>query len=60
MWAPSWTWVLVGNALLGVSQGLTWSMTVLMKIDLAGAERRGLATGSPGWPPSSKGEAHDT
>jgi MFS family permease len=45
MWAPSWTWVLVANALLGVSQGLTWSTTVIMKIDLAGAQRRGLAMG---------------
>lgn len=45
MWAPSWTWVLVANALLGVSQGLTWSTTVIMKIDLAGPARRGLAMG---------------
>jgi MFS family permease len=45
MWAPSWTWVLVANALLGVSQGLTWSTTVIMKIDLVGAQRRGLAMG---------------
>jgi len=45
MWAPSWTWVLVANALLGVSQGLTWSTTVIMKIDLAGAKNRGLAMG---------------
>jgi MFS family permease len=45
MWAPSWTWVLVANALLGVSQGLTWSTTVIMKIDLAGPRRRGLAMG---------------
>lgn len=45
MWAPSWTWVLVANALLGVSQGLTWSTTVIMKIDLAGPDRRGLAMG---------------
>ena len=45
MWAPSWNWVLAANALLGVSQGLTWSMTVIMKIDLAGPERRGLAMG---------------
>jgi MFS family permease len=45
MWAPSWTWVLVANALLGVSQGLTWSTTVIMKIDLAGAKDRGLAMG---------------
>src|SRR5574337_1757261 len=36
MWAPSWDWILVANALLGVSQGLTWSTTVIMKIDLAG------------------------
>lgn len=45
MWAPNWTWILVANAFLGVSQGLTWSTTVIMKIDLAGAERRGLAMG---------------
>jgi MFS family permease len=45
MWASSWTWVLVANALLGVSQGLTWSTTVIMKIDLAGAKNRGLAMG---------------
>jgi MFS family permease len=45
MWAPSWSWVLFANALLGVSQGLTWSTTVIMKIDLAGPERRGLAMG---------------
>src|SRR5437016_2847344 len=45
MWAPSWSWVLFANALLGLSQGLTWSTTVIMKIDLAGPERRGLAMG---------------
>ena len=45
MWAPTWTWVLVANALLGVSQGLTWSTTVIMKIDLAGPANRGLAMG---------------
>jgi len=45
MWAPSWAWVLVANALLGVSQGLTWSTTVIMKIDLAGPSKRGLAMG---------------
>ncbi len=45
MWAPSWTWVLVANLFLGVSQGLTWSTTVIMKIDLAGPARRGLAMG---------------
>jgi MFS family permease len=45
MWAPNWGWVLGANALLGVSQGLTWSTTVIMKIDLVGAKRRGLAMG---------------
>ena len=45
MWAPSWSWVLFANALLGISQGLTWSMTVVMKIDLAGPAKRGLAMG---------------
>jgi len=45
MWAPSWTWILVANLLLGISQGLTWSTTVIMKIDLAGPARRGLAMG---------------
>jgi MFS family permease len=45
MWAPSWAWVLFANALLGVSQGLTWSTTVIMKIDLAGPRERGLAMG---------------
>jgi len=45
MWAPSWKWVLFANVLLGVSQGLTWSTTVIMKIDLAGAKNRGLAMG---------------
>ena len=45
MWAPTWSWVLFANALLGVSQGLTWSMTVIMKIDLAGPSKRGLAMG---------------
>lgn len=45
IWAPTWTWVIVANVLLGVSQGLTWSTTVVMKIDLAGPARRGLAMG---------------
>src|SRR6266700_809629 len=45
IWAPSWTWVIVANVLLGVNQGLTWSATVIMKIDLAGPQRRGLAMG---------------
>ena len=45
MWAPDWNWVIAANALLGVSQGLTWSTTVIMKIDLVGPKRRGLAMG---------------
>jgi len=45
MWAPNWGWIIVANVLLGVNQGLTWSTTVIMKIDLAGSERRGLAMG---------------
>jgi MFS family permease len=45
MWAPSWGWVIAANVLLGVNQGLTWSTTVIMKIDLVGPERRGLAMG---------------
>ncbi|MFM9035935.1 MAG: MFS transporter [Mycobacterium sp.] len=45
IWAPSWSWVVVANVLLGVSQGLTWSTTVVMKIDLVGPRQRGLAMG---------------
>ncbi|MBI4922677.1 MAG: MFS transporter [Devosia nanyangense] len=45
MWAPSWNWILFANVLLGVSQGLTWSTTVIMKIDLVGPRNRGLAMG---------------
>ena len=45
IWAPSWGWVVVANILLGISQGLTWSTTVVMKIDLVGPARRGLAMG---------------
>jgi MFS family permease len=45
IWAPTWTWVIAANVLLGVNQGLTWSTTVIMKIDLAGPHRRGLAMG---------------
>jgi MFS family permease len=45
IWAPSWGWVVAANVLLGVSQGLTWSTTVIMKIDLVGSRRRGLAMG---------------
>ncbi len=44
-WAPSWSWILGANVLLGVSQGLTWSTTVIMKIDLAGPKNRGMAMG---------------
>jgi MFS family permease len=45
IWAPSWVWVVAANVLLGVNQGLCWSTTVIMKIDLAGPRRRGLAMG---------------
>ena len=44
-WGPSWAWILGANVLLGISQGLAWSMTVNMKIDLVGPRRRGLAMG---------------
>ncbi|MFE7408933.1 MFS transporter [Streptomyces laurentii] len=44
-YAPSWGWIVAANVLLGLNQGLTWSMTVNMKIDLVGPSRRGLATG---------------
>src|SRR5215207_4748951 len=43
--APSWWFIVAANLLLGVNQGLAWSMTVVMKIDLAGPRRRGLALG---------------
>ncbi len=45
MFAPSWGWIVAANVLLGVNQGLCWSMTVLMKIDLVGPRGRGLAVG---------------
>ena len=45
MWAPTWGWVVFANVLLGVNQGLTWSTTVIMKIDLVGPAKRGLAMG---------------
>jgi MFS family permease len=45
IWAPSWGWVIAANVLLGLNQGLTWSTTVVMKIDLVGPARRGLAMG---------------
>jgi MFS family permease len=45
IWAPSWGWIVAANVLLGVNQGLAWSTTVIMKIDLVGPSRRGLAMG---------------
>lgn len=45
MWAPSWNWILLANIFLGASQGVTWSTTVIMKIDLVGPAKRGLAMG---------------
>ena len=45
MWAPTWSWVVFANVLLGVNQGLTWSTTVIMKIDLVGPTKRGFAMG---------------
>jgi MFS family permease len=45
IWAPSWGWIIAANVLLGVNQGMTWSTTVIMKIDLVGPARRGLALG---------------
>src|SRR6202011_5015199 len=45
MLAPSWSWIVAANILLGINQGLCWSTTVLMKIDLVGPARRGLAMG---------------
>jgi MFS family permease len=45
MYAPAWGWIVFANVLLGINQGLCWSMTVVMKIDLAGPKQRGLAMG---------------
>src|SRR5262245_31283725 len=45
MWAPTWGWVVFANVLLGINQGLTWSTTIIMKIDLVGPAKRGLAMG---------------
>ena len=45
IWAPNWGWVILANVFLGINQGLAWSMTVNMKIDLVGPVRRGLAMG---------------
>ncbi|QEH42312.1 MFS transporter [Chitinophaga sp. XS-30] len=44
-WGPAWNWIIAANILLGISQGLTWSMTVNMKIDLVGPKKRGFAMG---------------
>ncbi len=44
-WGPGWGWIIAANALLGINQGLAWSMTVLMKVDLVGPRSRGLAVG---------------
>jgi MFS family permease len=45
IWAPSWSWIVFANVLLGLNQGLAWSTTVIMKMDLVGPEQRGLAMG---------------
>ena len=45
IWAPTWGWIVFANVLLGINQGLTWSTTVIMKIDLAGPKQRGFAMG---------------
>ena len=45
LFAPDWNWIVFANVLLGINQGLAWSMTVNMKIDLVGRKRRGLALG---------------
>ncbi|MHA7273922.1 MULTISPECIES: MFS transporter [unclassified Arthrobacter] len=45
IFGPSWGWIVAANVVLGISQGLTWSITVMMKMDLVGPERRGLAMG---------------
>jgi MFS family permease len=45
IWAPTWNWIVLANVLLGINQGLCWSTTVIMKIDLVGPSRRGLAMG---------------
>jgi MFS family permease len=44
-WGPTWGWIVAANALLGINQGLAWSMTVIMKVDLVGPKSRGLAVG---------------
>lgn len=45
IWAPNWGWIILANVLLGINQGLAWSTTVTMKVDLVGPKQRGLAMG---------------
>ena len=45
IWAPTWSWIIGANVLLGINQGLAWSMTINMKVDLVGPGRRGMALG---------------
>jgi MFS family permease len=45
IYAPDWNWIIAANILLGINQGLTWSSTVVMKIDLVGEKERGFAMG---------------
>lgn len=45
IYAPSWSWIIVANVFLGINQGLAWSSTVVMKIDLVGPKNRGFAMG---------------
>lgn len=45
IYAPNWNWIIIANILLGINQGLTWSSTVVMKIDLVGEQQRGFAMG---------------
>lgn len=45
LYAPNWNWIIAANVLLGINQGLTWSTTVMMKIDLVGEKQRGFAMG---------------
>ena len=45
IYAPNWSWIIIANVFLGINQGLAWSSTVVMKIDLVGAKNRGFAMG---------------
>lgn len=58
IWAPSWNWIVAANVLLGINQGLAWSMMVIMKIDLVGPKSRGLAVGFDEFAPVSGGWRH--